>query len=112
MAYGSGFHMKNFMEFDCISSVLCEMYNVHFKNIVGHAGYMTRPHFMTFARHYMTHVNKDHMRSILSKCKNGGEAAYKMKTLNALLTKWMEKTTPANELICRNDNKCLMCEML
>ena len=104
--------MKNYSEFDHVASVLCDMYNAHFKHIVGHAGYMTRSHFMTFARHFMAQVNKEHMRGILSRCSKGGEAAYKMKKLNMLLTRWMLKSYSPGELICTNENKCSICELL
>ena len=107
----SGYFIDTYPEFGDISSVICEVYNSHFQDIVSHAGFMRRDHFMLYTKHFMAHINSKRHKTITKECTKHGTIADKWRRINGLISSMQDEIMPEGLALCR-ENPCEWCKEL
>ena len=81
----SGYCMENFPRLNAVGSVMAEVYNAHFKNVLNSTGFMTKSNFMKFTRHFMCVINSQRLATIEKIMATNGQKASEIREVNKLV---------------------------
>ncbi|KAG9397868.1 hypothetical protein AC1031_016523 [Aphanomyces cochlioides] len=81
----SGYCIDNFPELEHVATTVCEVFNAQFKSVVAQAGFMTKEHFISYAKHYKAYVNDLRSTTISRQMVTNGKQSFKWKQINILL---------------------------